>query len=214
MVPIGPGESAGACLIEDLGKLDSACEIILSCVHGNASTSGGKRIRHISGAAGRARQLNAGAAAARGDWLCFLHADSHLPPDSIARLREALNEGDALRYFDLRFSADGPALMRLNEAGAWIRSRWLGMPFGDQGLLLPREWFERLGGFDERLDCGEDHALVWTARKAGLALRPLRAPIFTSARKYAERGWLHTTLLHLRLTAGQARVFSRIRRDA
>lgn len=214
VVPLGPGESAGAGLVEDLGEIDPATELILSNVSDSPTTLSGRRFRHVAGPAGRARQLNAGAAVARGDWLCFLHADSRLPEQSIKRLLTAPNEGEALRYFDLRFSPDGPALMRLNEAGAWIRSRWLDMPFGDQGLMLPRAWFERLGGFDETLACGEDHALVWASRRAGLALRPLRAPIFTSARKYAERGWLRTTLLHLRLTAGQARAFSSDRRDA
>lgn len=214
VVPLGPGESAGAGLIADLGELDTGCELILAGVTGSPSGFSGKRIRHVVGPAGRARQLNAGAASAQGDWLCFLHADSRLPPDSIACLLAAPTEDEALRYFDLRFSADGPALMRLNQVGAWIRSRWLGMPFGDQGLLLPRVWFERLGRFDESLASGEDHAMVWAARKASLALRPLRAPIFTSARRYAKNGWLRTTLLHLRLTAGQARAFSSTRREA
>lgn len=208
VVPVGPDESAGAGLMADLAELDSRCELILSSVTGSAPSFSGGRIRHVSGLAGRARQQNAGAAAALGDWLCFLHADSRLPVGSVERMLAAPVEDEALRYFDLRFSPDGPAMMLINEVGAWVRSRWLGMPFGDQGLILPRSWFERLGGFDESLGCGEDHALVWTARKAGLALRPLRAPIFTSARKYAERGWLRTTLLHLRLTAGQARTFA------
>jgi glycosyltransferase involved in cell wall biosynthesis len=214
VVPLGPGERAGAGLIEDLGELYAGCELVLSGVSGSPPAFAGSHIRHISGPAGRARQLNAAAAAATGAWLCFMHADSRLPSDSIKRMLAAPTEGEAMRYFDLRFANDGPTLMRINEAGAWIRSRWLGMPFGDQGLMLPRAWFERLGGFDETLTCGEDHALVWAARKAGLALRPLRAPIFTSARKYAENGWLRTTLLHLRLTAGQARAFSSTRRDA
>ena len=55
---------------------------------------------------------------------------------------------------------DGLA-MQLNAAGANLRSRWLGLPFGDQGLVLPRASFERLGGFDPALRYGEDHALVW-----------------------------------------------------
>ena len=94
--------------------------------------------------------------------------------------------------------------MRTNAMGANWRSRRLGLPFGDQGLVLPRLEFDRLDGFDPRLAHGEDHALVWRARRAGLPLREIDAAVITSARKYAERGWLRTTLRHLRLTADQA----------
>ncbi|HZF97242.1 MAG TPA: glycosyl transferase family 2, partial [Pseudoxanthomonas sp.] len=99
--------------------------------------------------------------------------------------------------------------MALNALGAWFRSRCLGLPFGDQGLALPRALFERLGGFDESLRGGEDHDLVWRARRAGVPLQPARAPLYTSARKYAQRGWGATTAFHLRETWRQARRFSR-----
>jgi hypothetical protein len=71
--------------------------------------------------------------------------------------------------------------------------------------LIPRKTFNRIGPYDETIHCGEDHALVWAARRAGLPVRPLRATIKTSARKYAERGWARTTLTHLWLTWQQAR---------
>jgi hypothetical protein len=99
--------------------------------------------------------------------------------------------------------------MALNTIGANLRSRWLGLPFGDQGLLMPRRVFEALGGFAERHQGGEDHAMVWSARRSGVPLQALRAPIFTSARKYAHRGWWATTAEHLRLTCAQAWRFSR-----
>lgn len=208
ILPFAPDESAGAGLLADLAVLQLPHERILAGVQGCAPPLPEADAIRVSAAAGRARQLNAGARVARGDWLCFLHADSRLPPSALRAL-DALPQGpDALGYFDLRF-CDGPAAMRLNAAGAFIRSRWLGLPFGDQGLCLPRAWFERLGGFDESLACGEDHALVWAARRLGLPLRPLCAPILTSARKYAERGWLRTTWLHLRLTREQASAFAR-----
>jgi len=88
------------------------------------------------------------------------------------------------------------------------------LPFGDQGLLMPRRVFEALGGFDETQPGGEDHALVWAARHAGVPLVALRAPMFTSARKYAQAGWWATTRLHLRLTCTQAWRFARLRRSA
>ena len=88
-----------------------------------------------------------------------------------------------------------------------MRSRWARLPFGDQGFLLSRRTFARLGSFDASLPAGEDHALVWTARTAGIALVDLGQPLLSSARRYREQGWLRTTLRHAGLTLSQARRF-------
>jgi GT2 family glycosyltransferase len=119
------------------------------------------------------------------------------------------NDAAAIGYFRLRFLADGPRLTFLNAWGAHFRSRVFGLPFGDQGLLMPRRIFDALGGFDESVTAGEDHDLIWSARTRGIPLLPVDAPIFTSARKYAERGWWRTTREHLGMTRDQARRFSR-----
>lgn len=164
----------------------------------------------LSAPAGRAHQLNAGIAAAQGDWLWLLHADSRLCADTLPALQAHLATGSrALGWFRLAFRDDGPGLTRLNALGANLRARWLGLPFGDQGFVLRRDDAERLGAFDPSLAFGEDHAWVWRARRIGLPLREIHGALATSARKYAERGWLRTTLRHLRLTAQQARQESR-----
>ncbi len=111
---------------------------------------------------------------------------------------------DALGYFDLAFRKDGPWLAALNAAGANFRARCLGLPFGDQGFVLPAVWFARLGSYDEAATYGEDHLLVWRARAAGLPIRRIGAPLMSSARKYAREGWLRTTVRHVALTARQA----------
>lgn len=171
------------------------------------------RVRWLSAPAGRASQQNAGALAAPDSaYLWFVHVDSQLHPSTLPALLSFVRSGaQALGYFDLRFLDDGPALTRINAAGAWLRSRVLHMPFGDQGLVLPRSQFLQMDGFNEALGCGEDHDLVWRARHAGLALQALRAPLYTSARKYARQGWLRTTCQHLLITARQAQTFSRAR---
>ena len=163
---------------------------------------------------GRASQQNAGADATTAPWLWFLHADSMLAPGTLPALASLLREDTpVLAYFDLHFLDDGPALMRVNALGAWLRSRWLGLPFGDQGLVLPRATFDALGGFDTALVRGEDHDLVWRARRAGVPVRPLRAPIYTSARRYAEHGWARATAGNLMESWQQARRFARARQD-
>lgn len=149
--------------------------------------------------------MNVGAQAARGHWLWFLHADSILHPRTLGALQDFLTRNvHALGFFDLRYRNDGPLFAHINARGANLRARGLGLPFGDQGLVLPARWFARLGGYDEDAPYGEDHLLVWRARQRGLPLRRIRAPLVSSARKYALRGWWRTTWLHLRLTIRQA----------
>lgn len=163
---------------------------------------------------GRARQMNAGAARAVGQWLWFVHADSRLRPATLSALNAFLERDvDALGYFDLAYRDDGPRLVALNAWGANLRSRAFGLPFGDQGLLLRASRFEALVGFDESVAYGEDHRLVWTARNAGVPLQRIAAPLETSARKYAQHGWLRTTVRHLHLTIAQAWPAWRQRRD-
>lgn len=146
----------------------------------------------------------------RDDHVLGADTGSRLKPLLQRRVAAQRNRPAGFGYFDLRFLDDGPALMRLNAAGAWIRSHCFGLPFGDQGLLIRRDAFERVGGFDPRLDCGEDHDLVWRLRRAGVRPRPVGAVLFTSARRYAERGWWTTTAWHLCETWRQARRFSRV----
>ncbi|MEG3191989.1 glycosyltransferase [Lysobacter sp. D1-1-M9] len=217
VMPVGPGDALAPALHAQLAALPRGAELRVVFAEGAeparidvASPRSGPDWRCLLAEPGRGSQQNAGARSGAREWLWFLHADSVLAPDTLPALARFIQRGEhALGYFDLRFLQDGPALMRLNTLGAWLRSRWLGMPFGDQGLVLSRAAFERLGGFDPALAGGEDHDLVWRARRAGLRLRPLQAPLYTSARKYRERGWWTTTTEHLSETWRQARQFSR-----
>lgn len=214
VIPIGPGETAWRALLGDLQGLPVDIELLLVGVEAapveldalSGALAG--RLRWLRAPRGRASQQNAGAAAARGAWLCFLHADSRLDGAALRALATLAQRPPALYYFDLGFF-DGPALLRLNALGAKLRARLLGLPFGDQGLSLPRAEFERLGGFDPSLPRAEDHALVWAAHRAGLPVRPLGARLRTSGRRYAEAGWLRTTLRFLALSWTQARAFSK-----
>lgn len=220
VVPVGPGDEAWQSLLPQLAALppDAGLRLVAcrpedaahACLADAPDLPADRSF--LVAARGRARQLNAGARATRGDWLWFLHADTRLddPRAAVAALHGTLRrEPGALGYFDLRFAGDGPAATAVNALGARVRSRWLGLPFGDQGLFMARSTFDRLGGFDESLDAAEDHELVWRARRAGVPLRAAGAGIRTSARRYAEHGWARTTLRHLWLTARQAWSFSR-----
>ena len=211
VVPAGPGDHAWHGLLPQLGAA-RAREIALVLPVDEPSTPVPlpANARVVTSMVGRARQLNAGAAATSSDWLWFVHADSRVTDATIDALHRFMaSDRAAIGYFDLRFLDDGPRLIVLNTIGALLRSRWLGLPFGDQGLVMPRHVFDAIGGFAESSVGGEDHAMVWSARKWGVPLQALRAPIYTSARKYAQQGWLATTSWHLRFTCAQAWRFSR-----
>ncbi|HEV7123378.1 MAG TPA: TIGR04283 family arsenosugar biosynthesis glycosyltransferase [Rhodanobacter sp.] len=210
IVPLAPAESEWPPLLQQLAALPPDSEVVLVCADGVqrlALAAWPAHLRYVTcrSEPGRARQQNLGARMARGEWLWFVHADSRLRANTLDALRDFVAKGDlALGWFTLAFRSDGPRGTALNAAGANWRARWLGLPFGDQGLLLPRSAFESLGGFDEQVSCGEDHLLVWAARRAGLPLRHIPAVLETSARQYARHGWLRTTWRHWRLTFVQA----------
>lgn len=96
---------------------------------------------------GRARQMNAGAAAASGDILLFLHADCTLERGAIGRLRRILRGSPRTAgYFRQQIDGDG-FLYRLIEFGSNLRARWLKRPYGDQAMFFERQTFYAIGGF-------------------------------------------------------------------
>jgi rSAM/selenodomain-associated transferase 2 len=146
---------------------------------------------------GRARQQNAGAAAATGDVLLFLHADTRLPPDVDRLVADGLERsGTGWGRFDVRLTGRQP-MLRVIEWTMSLRSRRTGIATGDQAIFVRRDWFQTVGGFRE-IPLMEDVALS----KALLRLGPplcLRARVVTSSRRWEERGIFRTMLLMWRL---------------
>lgn len=162
-------------------------------------------VRWIPSDRSRAGKLNLGAERADGKALWFVHADSRVDHHCFAALEAALPAmADTVVFFRLAFLGDGPPLTKINQFGAWFRSEILRIPFGDQGLCLPKALWRQLGGFPEDVPYGEDHLLVWRAHQAGAAVRPLAAKLYSSARKYRDQGWRETTARHLAITYRQA----------
>jgi rSAM/selenodomain-associated transferase 2 len=143
---------------------------------------------------GRAGQMNAGAAAASGDWLVFLHADSQLPRG----WRNAIDEAERRSFVAgcYRFALDSPsAFARVIEIGVRLRVAILGLPYGDQALFVRRTVFEAVGGFAE-IPIMEDVEFVRRMRRrAALFRSPL--PVVTSARRWERDGWIARTARHL-----------------
>jgi len=214
IIPFAPKDMAWQSLLLDLNALPEHTEIILVAASHESKLEAqvfktNQAFSVIESSMGRASQMNAGANAARNPCLWFLHADSRLDERCLEALDQFDFEKSQLGYFGLRFLNDGPRRMRINSFGVSLRSRFLGIPFGDQGFVISRTNFKKLGQYREDLNSGEDHAFVWAARKNGVKLKKFNASILTSARKYAQHGWGQTTRRHLVETWRQARQFSK-----
>ena len=214
IIPFAPGDFAWKDLLSDLEKIPASAEIILVAANETEKLQALKfetelPLRIICSALGRAMQMNAGASAARNACLWFLHADSRVDAACLSELNTFDYAKKSLGFFGLRFQDDGPRRMGINTFGVWFRSRFLRIPFGDQGFVISKSCFEMLGGYREDLSSGEDHAFIWKARKNDVRLQYLNASIETSARKYMKYGWGKTTRMHLRTTWQQARQFSK-----
>ncbi|MBI1899808.1 MAG: TIGR04283 family arsenosugar biosynthesis glycosyltransferase [Planctomycetia bacterium] len=178
---LGPREV----IVVDGGSTDGTLDVARSC-----------RCVALASPRGRGVQQNAGAAAASGDVLLFLHADTWLDPGAIEQIAAAL-ASDRVCGGSFRQRIEAPGfLYRLLECGNALRARW-GRPYGDQGIFLRRDVFFRGGGFPEAA-LMEDVLLVRKIRRCGrLVLLPGR--IHVSPRRWQKHGIVRQTLRNWRL---------------
>lgn len=143
---------------------------------------------------GRGTQLAAGAVEARGEWLLFLHADTVLAAGWSAAAR-AFIAGGAHRagWFHFRLDDAATAARRLEALVAW-RCRVLALPYGDQGLLLPRSLYDAVGGY-RPLPLMEDVDLIRRLGRRRLAA--IGASAVTSAARYRRDGYIRRTTRNL-----------------
>jgi len=167
----------GEVLVVDGGSADSTVAI--------AHTFSGVRL--LSAARGRARQMNAGAAAAVGDVFLFLHADVSLPRDAAAWIVRTLADprvvAGAFRTWTVPDGAPsrlGP-LLRLAD----IRSRVTRFPYGDQAIFVRRDAFARVGGFPDQ-PLMEDLELSRRLRRLG-RIATVPAVVRVSGRRFVAR---------------------------
>jgi rSAM/selenodomain-associated transferase 2 len=152
--------------------------------------------RTLTAARGRGTQLAAGAAAASGDWLLFLHADCRLMSGWEAAVAAFVAAPGAIGhagYFAFALDDASRAARRLERIVAW-RCRVVALPYGDQGLLIARALYDTAGGF-RAMPLMEDVDLVRRLGRRRLA--PLGAPLCASARRYRRDGYIRRPLRNL-----------------
>jgi rSAM/selenodomain-associated transferase 2/rSAM/selenodomain-associated transferase 1 len=158
----------------------------------NLAESRGARV--IQSKPGKAVQMNAGAAAADGDILVFLHADTLLPEDFGDQIVAALNQkGVAAGAFRLRIDSTVAGLRFIERMANW-RSRFLRLPYGDQALFMAKALFKNIGGFPD-MPIMEDYILVRRLKRKGrIVIVP--AAVVTSPRRWLQLGILRTWLIN------------------
>ena len=151
----------------------------------------------IASHSGRARQMNAGAARARGEVLLFLHADTELPPMADQHVLDALRcEARGWGRFDVQING-ASRMLRVVALLMNVRSRWSGIATGDQAIFLRRALFDAVGGFPDQ-PLMED---IEVSRRLRAMSAPvcLRAQVCTSGRRWETRGVWRTIFLMWRL---------------
>lgn len=168
-------------IVADGGSSDRTVEI---CRDFSASV--------ISTCAGRGAQMNAGAKAAKGEILLFLHADTLLPPDWQDAVRQALGD-EKVTGGAFSFALSGSSLaFSLITFMVNMRSKIIGLPYGDQAIFVRREIFEKLHGF-KSLPIMEDVAFIRDLKKLG-KVAIVESAVITSSRRWEKEGWLKTTV--------------------
>lgn len=178
-------EVAGEIVVADGGSTDGTADL--------AATAGA---RVVQSPRGRGVQLAAGAEAASGDWLLFLHADTVLAGDWAGVVSTFIADpANAERAGVFRFALDddAPAARRWERRVGW-RTRVLGLPYGDQGLLISRVFYDALGGF-KPVPLMEDVDMVRRIERSHLTV--LEADAVTSAERYRKSGYLRRSLRNL-----------------
>jgi rSAM/selenodomain-associated transferase 2 len=180
-------ERGAQLLLVDGGSTDGTPELVRS------RTAPGVQI--IASGRGRALQMNAGASAARGEHLLFLHADTLLPQDADRLIDGALAQR-AWGRFDVQITGSHP-MLRVVAAMMNLRSRLTGIATGDQALFVRRDVFQRIGGFPQQ-PLMEDIALSRRLKRVGTPAC-LHSRVITSGRRWEQHGVWRTIALMWRL---------------
>jgi rSAM/selenodomain-associated transferase 2 len=179
-------------IVVDGGSRDGTADIVASHMHSpqNPALS---PIRFVQAPRGRARQMNEGVKASRGEILLFLHADTQLPSTARQDIEAAMEDRQVVGgRFDVEFDCH-TIFSSVISTMMNRRSRWSGLATGDQALFVRRQVFEQLGGFTD-IPLMEDIDFSRRLKRMGQTA-PLRSRVVTSYRRWETHGPIRTILL-------------------
>ena len=201
VIPVLNEDGVIGSLLSQLTRNDSFLEIIV--VDGGSTDATGDKVREFHGVkwlqaeAGRAKQMNYGAAMATGDILWFLHADSNVPENSAALVTQAMAHSPV----------GGSFFLKLDQEHLWLdvfsklsRLNMSIFTYGDQGIFVRRDTFKELNGFKE-IPIMEDLDLVRRIKKKG-SFTKLPHAVSTSARRFMKNGVVRQELKNVLLVLG------------
>ena len=195
IVPVLNEEKNIVSFLKKINSLSGNKEIIVVDGYSKDKTAdlAGKFAKVIFSKSGRAVQMNEGAKAAEGDILWFVHSDSLVDANSIDYIDQAIKEGNIGGGFSIYFYDYNNLFMKYISKTSNIRGRKFGMLYGDQGIFVKKDVFNKIGGYPE-IEIMEDIEFSLKLKKYG-KIKLLKCPIGTSARRFKKGGQLRTHLL-------------------
>jgi len=197
-VPVFHEEERINALIEYLNHLDPHKDIEIIVVDGAREKNTLKAIHSnhiikISSEKGRAKQMNVGAFAAKGEILIFLHADTELPMHVLKKLQSFTERREYVGgAFDLGIKSDKFIFKMIGTLSS-LRSRLNRIPFGDQAIFIRKEYFNQIGGYKE-IPLMEDVELMRRIKKSRKKIWIFYDRVMTSPRRWEKEGVIYCTL--------------------
>jgi len=197
-VPVFHEEEWINALIEYLNNLDLHKDIEIIVVDGAREKNTLKAIHNnqvikIPSEKGRAKQMNVGASAAKGEILIFLHADTELPFQALKKINSFIGQREYVGgAFDLGIKSDKFIFKMIGTLSS-LRSRFNRIPFGDQAIFIRREYFNQIGGYKE-IPLMEDVELMRRIKKSRKKIWIFYDRVMTSPRRWEKEGVIYCTL--------------------
>ncbi len=198
IIPVINEEAVINSALDHVGNIRAGASVEIIVVDGDPEGSTIRAIRdgHVKtavGKRGRGRQMNRGAALARGDILIFLHADTRLPSGAFGFIDRALRDpARPAGAFDLSIANRRP-VYRMLAGIASCRSRLTRIPYGDQAFFFRRDYFHAMGGFSD-IPLMEDVEIMRRLKRRGAGIAIIDRPVTTSARRWEKEGIIKCTL--------------------